>query len=378
MVNTGSRDEAPEKNGLAHFVEHALFKGTKKRKAYHIISRLEDVGGDLNAYTTKEETCIHASFLHDDYERAIELISDIVFHSSFPEKEITKEKEIILDEINAYKDNPPEQIYDDFEQMIFNNNPLSQNILGTPETIQSFIPADLKAFIKEMYNTNEIVLSSVGRIPFKKLVKYIEKYFGDLPANPRSWQRTSFSTYHPSHQSLSKNTWQSHCIIGNTAYDLNNEKRMGLHLLNNILGGPGMNSRLNLSLREKKGYSYNVESNYNPYSDSGTFSIYFGTDKKNLEKSIDTVYKEFKKLREKELGTLQLKKSKRQLLGQLAISSDNNENYMLNMAKSLLEYNRVDNLVEISAKIEAITSRDILKVANEILDPNQLSTLIHK
>jgi predicted Zn-dependent peptidase len=378
MVNTGSRDETPGKSGLAHFVEHALFKGTKKRKAYHIISRLEDVGGELNAYTTKEETCIHTSFLHDDYERAIELISDIVFHSNFPEKEITKEKEIILDEINGYKDNPPEQIFDDFEQLIFKNNPLAQNILGTPETVQSFTPPDLKTFIEEKYNTDEIVLSSVGRIPFKKLVKYVEKYFGDLPANQRTWQRARFSGYRQSHRKLSKNTWQSHCIIGNTAYDLNNEKRLGLHLLNNILGGPGMNSRLNLSLREKKGYSYNVESNYNPYSDSGNFCIYFGTDKKNLEKSIDTVYREFKKLREKELGILQLKKSKRQLLGQLAISSDNNENYMLNMAKSMLVYNRVDNLEEIAKKIESLTSGDILKVANEILDPDLLSSLIYK
>ncbi len=378
MINTGSRDESPEEAGMAHFIEHAVFKGTKKRKAYHIISRLEDVGGELNAYTTKEETCIHASFLYSEFDRAMELISDIMFHSTFPEREIEKEKEVIIDEINSYLDTPSEQIFDDFEELVYGSSPLARPILGKPEYIRSFTRKDVEQFILANYNTDEMVIAVVSNLPFTKVTKIFEKYFSVIPDNPRKKERISFSPsqYQPEQKTVEQDNNQAHCVIGNIAYDLKDERRLSLHLLNNILGGPGMNSRLNLSLREKNGYTYNVEANYSPYIDSGIFCVYFGTDKQHLNKSIDLAQREFKRMRETELGTLQLSKAKKQLLGQLAIGAENKESLMLSMAKSILVYNKVEDLQEISKKIEAITSRHLLDVANEILHPGKLSSLI--
>ena len=378
MVNTGSRDESPDEAGMAHFIEHAVFKGTKKRKAYHIISRLEDVGGELNAYTTKEETCIHASFLYSEFDRTMELISDIMFHSTFPEREIEKEKEVIIDEINSYLDTPSEQIFDDFEEMVYGSSPLARPILGKPESIRSFKRDDIEKFMAANYNTDEMVVAVVSSLPFTKVIKIFEKYFGPVPGNPRSKERISFSPAHykPEKKTVEHDNNQTHCIIGNIAYDLRDERRLSLHLLNNILGGPGMNSRLNLSLREKNGYTYNVEANYNPYIDSGIFCVYFGTDKQHLNKSIALAHREFKKMRETKLGTLQLSKAKKQLLGQLAIGAENKESLMLSMAKSMLVYNKVEGLDEISQKIEDITAFHLQEVANEILDPGELSKLV--
>ncbi|UCG28480.1 MAG: insulinase family protein, partial [Bacteroidales bacterium] len=344
IVHTGSRDELPEEHGLAHFIEHTIFKGTRKRKAYHILSRLEDVGGELNAYTTKEETCIYASCLKDDFGRAVDLISDILFHSTFPEKELAMEKEVIIDEINSYKDNPSELIFDDFEELIFRDQPIGRNILGSPDLIQGFSKEDILRFITRNYHTDEMVFCSVGNIPFNKVKKLFEKYFNPVEPNSRNEIRAKVKDYHPEKRILRKNTYQSHCIIGNIAYDLKDRRRTGLFLLNNILGGQGLNSRLNLSLREKNGYAYNVESSYSPYFDTGVISIYFGTDKKNLEKSIRLAYKEFDKLKKSRLGSLQMYKAKRQMIGQLARSAENHETLMLSMAKSYLIYNKVDGL----------------------------------
>ena len=378
ILNTGSRDEKEEEWGIAHYIEHVVFKGTTKRKAYHILSRMEDVGGELNAYTTKEETCIYTTFLDKDYKRALELISDITFNSVFPEKELEKEKEVILDEINSYKDSPSELIFDDFEELIFKNDPIGRNILGTPKHVKKFKRDDILNFIKNNYHTDQMVISSVGNIKFSKLVKMVEKFFGTIPENIRTTKRKKPNSYEARTQIMIKKTYQRHCVIGNIAYDLNDEKRIPLSLLTNILGGPGMNSRLNLTLRERHGLAYNIEANYTPYADTGVFSIYFGTDKGNLDKCLSLINKEMDLLCTHKLGSGQLKRAKNQMIGQIAISSENNENLMLNIAKSFLLYNRIDSLEELYQKVESITAEELLEVANEILNKDLLTTLMYK
>ena len=378
IINAGSRDEKENEHGIAHFIEHVIFKGTQKRKAYHILSRLDDVGGELNAYTTKEETCIYSSFLIQDFERAAELITDITFNSVFPKKEIEKEKEVIIDEINSYKDNPSELIFDEFEEVIFRDHPMGRNILGTPELLKSFTKNDIIRFINNNYHTDQIVFCSVGNITPKKIDKIVEKYLGILPGNRRSHERKPVDSYEPQTKIISRDTYQSHVMIGSPAYSFQHKDRLGLNLLNNLLGGPGMNSRLNLSLREKNGIAYNIESVYTPYDGTGVFSIYYGTDEENLDRSLNIVHKELKKLREKPLGILQLSKAVKQLKGQIAISTDNKENLMLGIGKSYLLYDKVDSLEIIYKKIDRITAKDLQRIANEILDEKDLSTLIYK
>jgi predicted Zn-dependent peptidase len=363
---------------MAHFIEHVIFKGTKKRKAYHVLSRLDDVGGELNAYTTKEETCIYASFLKQDYERAIELIQDITFYSPFPEKELAKEKEVIVDEINSYKDSPAELIFDEFEEMLYKNDPMGRNILGTKKKLKGFNEQMIRQFIKANYSTDQMVFCSVGNVSFKKVVKWAEKYLGEEPENLRELDSPAVNIYVPESQTIEKDTHQCHVIIGNVAYDFKHDKRLHLHLLNNLLGGPGMNSRLNMALREKNGIAYNVESNYAPYYGTGVFNIYFGTDEENLIRSFNIIDRELKLLREKPLGSLQLHKAIRQLKGQMTIGFDNRENLMLSMGKSYLLYDQVDSLDKVYAKIDAIKASDLQDIANEILNPNMLSYLINQ
>jgi predicted Zn-dependent peptidase len=377
IINAGSRDEKKEEHGLAHFIEHALFKGTCKRKAHHIINRLENVGGEINAYTTKEETCIYSSFLKDDLERSMDLTSDLVFNSTFPEKELKKEREIIIDEINSYKDSPSELIFDEFEELVFKDDPLGRNILGTSKYLRKFSAHNIRKFISNNYHTNQIVFSVVGDYDFKKVTRLAEKYLGGIEANLSNKDRILTNNYQPLIRKVKKNTHQAHCIMGNLAYGLKHHNRLGLVLLNNLIGGPGMNSKMNIALREKSGYAYNTESFYSSYTETGLFGVYFGTDKENLFKCIDLVMKEFEKLRKNKLGQIQLNKAKRQLLGQIAISSENKENYMLVMGKSMLVFDKVDSLEEISMKIDAITENIILEIANEILHPEKLSTLIY-
>jgi len=378
ILNTGSRDELPEEQGIAHFIEHVIFKGTKKRKAYHIISRIEDVGGELNAYTTKEETAVYATFLNEHYDRSMELISDIIVNSNFPAKELEKEKEVVIEEINSYKDSPSELIFDEFDELLFDGHPIARNILGSPKLVKSFNRDKIFKFLSNNYHTDEMVLSSVGNIPFEKFLLLSEKYFSEIPTKERSVPRLLFNHYNPSTREISKNTFQSHCVIGNIAYNAQNDKRMGMVLLNNILGGQSMNSRLNLALRERNGIAYNVESNYTAFSDTGQFNVYFGTDREQLERAIKLVYKEFKLLKEKKLGTLQLSKAKKQLIGQIAISSENRDDLMLTLGKSFLLYNKVDSLPKIYKKIEAITNSQLLEIANEIFLEEAISVLIYK
>jgi predicted Zn-dependent peptidase len=377
IINTGSRDETPVEHGLAHFIEHMLFKGTRKRKAYHILSRLEDVGGELNAYTTKEETSVHASFLTEDYERAVELISDVTFNSVFPEKEIEKEKDVVIEEINSYLDNPAELIFDDFEELIFCNQPIGRNILGTPESVRSFSQQTISDFIAANFNTYQMVFCSVGNISDEKILRLFKEHFShiapknvDLRPN-RSW------LYKPASITKKMNTFQNHCIIGNLAYDLKDKRRMSMFLLNNILGGQGLNSRLNLSLREKNGLAYNVESSYSPYYDTGIFSVYFGTDSQYLSKSISIAMAEMKKLRTSKLGAIQLSKAKNQIKGYLARGYENHESLMLSLGKSLLVFNKIESIENICDKIDAVTASDLLETANNIFEPSKLSTLIY-
>jgi predicted Zn-dependent peptidase len=355
-----------------------VFKGTAKRKAFYILSRLDDVGGELNAYTTKEETAIHASVLKKDFERAVELISDITFSSVFPEKEIEKEKDVVIEEINSYLDTPAELIFDDFEEMIFSGQPLGRNILGTPDSVKSFSQKTLKEFVAANYSTNEIVFCSVGNIPDEMILKLTEKYLGSVSAKKRTGRTSSKWLYKPAMVTKKMDTYQNHCIIGNVAYNLKDKRRIGMFMLNNILGGQGLNSRLNLSLREKNGLAYNVESGYNPYSDTGAFSIYFGTDSQNLGKSISIAKSELNKLMNARLGTIQLNKAKNQIKGYLARGYENHESLMLSLGKSLLVFNKIDTLKDTCKKIDAVTSSELLEIANEIFEPSQLSTLIYK
>jgi predicted Zn-dependent peptidase len=378
FINTGSRDELLEEHGLAHLIEHMLFKGTFKRKAYYILSRMEDVGGEINAYTTKEETCIHATFFNHYYGRALELISDIAYNSAFPGNELKKEREIILDEINSYKDSPSDLIFDEFEELLYDGNPLARNILGSEEALKSFSPGQIWNFITRNFSTDQMVVSSVGSIDFKELIKLFEVYF-NIPMMRRSNLRRAVTYNHKSaFKKLERNTFQAHCIIGNLAYKVTDDRRLTLYLLNNYLGGPGMNSRLNLALRERKGYAYTVDSLYTTYTDTGNITIYFGTDKILIEKCIQIILKELEYLRENLLSQIKLQKVKKQVLGHIAISSENNENHMLSMGKSLMIFNKVDSLKEISNKIEAVNSRQMLEVANDVFDANRLSYLIYK
>jgi predicted Zn-dependent peptidase len=378
ILNTGSRDESDEEHGIAHFIEHCIFKGTKTRKAYHVLSRMEDVGGELNAYTTKEETALYATFLTEYYPRAAELLNDILFNSTFPEKELKREKEVVVEEINSYKDSPSDLIFDDFDELVFDGHPIARNILGTFESVRRFDQEDIFNFIRNNYHTDEMVISSVGNIPFQKLVQLCDRYFGKAPLNSRGFKREKFSGYRPGERTVNKETFQTHCMVGNIAYDSIHPSRIVMILLNNLLGGQGMNSRLNLALRERKGMAYNIESSYNAFSDTGLFNVYFGTDNDNFEKALQVVYSEFNLLRQKKLGTLQLIKAQKQLIGQLAIAGENHEDLMLSIGKTFLFYNQVDPFSVVFKKIEAITAEQIQEVANEILDPAQMSCLIYR
>jgi len=378
MVNTGTRDEELHENGIAHLIEHMIFKGTSRRKAYHVISFLENVGCDLNAYTTKEETCIHATFLNPWYDRAAELFADVAFHSVFPAKELEKEKEVILDEINSYKDVPSEEIFDEFENILYKNHSLGRNILGTADTIRQISRNDLLRFVKKNYDTGEFVIASVGNISFEKLKRIIQKHFAEIPVLKRSSKRPEFKSYQPATIYEKRNNYLSHCLIGNIAYPYDHPKKTALILLNNILGGPGMNSRLNLNIREKYGFAYNIESQYTNYSDTGWFGVYLGTDPESTAKAIQLVYKELSKLRNEKLGVLQLARAKQQLIVQLAISLESGLQEALSVARAFLLKNEAEPISSIIQAINNVSSSDLLQVANDIFEPAHLSQLVYE
>jgi len=379
VINAGSRDETESEFGIAHFIEHTLFKGTTKRKAFHLLSRMENVGGEVNAFTTKEETCIYTSFMPTYYGRAAELLSDVCFNATFPEKEIEKEKEVIIDEINSYKDEPHEEIYDEFEEHLFQGHELAHNILGSQDSVKSFSRADIKQFTAKHYIYNNIVICSVGNIQFNKLINIIQKYFSDT-ANEQALQshRERFISYKPFNIIKEKAVSHTHCLMGCEAYSSNDNKRITLMLLDNLLGGPAMNSRLSLQIREKYGYSYNIGSGYTPFSDTGVFNIYVSCDNGNIYRTIDLINAELKKLRDIKLGTLQLTRAKSQMMGQIAISFESNLNEMLSIGKSLIIFNNVDTLEKVFSRINAVTSENIIEIANELFSSGNISTLIYK
>lgn len=376
VVNSGSRDERPSEYGIAHFTEHALFKGTERRKAYQVNCRLENLGGELNAYTTKEDTTLYATTLRHDFSRAVELISDVIFRSTYPEKELRKEREVIADEINTYKDSPSERIYDDFEDMIFAGSELGHNILGSKASIHRISTAEIKSFVGRTYTTDQMVFSSIGNFSAKSAQAVAERYLSDFQPTKREYQRIVPAVYEAFDKRISRHTHQSHGIIGTRGYGITDERRLPLALLVNILGGPSANSLLNLLLREKYGLSYNVEASYTPYSDSGIVGIYFSSDHANTEQCIELIEEEIARLRGELITPRRLQVAKRQFVAQMAISMESNEGYMLGAGKSFLLYKDIDTLEEAYKKVMAISAEQIMEVAKDSFA--NLSRLIYK
>ena len=375
MLDIGSRDELPHQQGLAHFWEHMAFKGTKKRNAYHILNTLERVGGELNAYTTKEKICFHASVLKEYFEKAFEVLVDITFNPTFPEKHIEREKGVILEEMAMYHDSPEDSIQDDFDTLIFANHSLGTNILGTAETVSTFTQPDLQNFITHNLDSERIVVSSVGNLPFAKVVKLAEKYLSDIQITHTNRTRLSPNGYQPQHQQVKRTITQAQVALGRRAYGLTHDKRLPLYMLVNHLGGPSMNSRLNLIVREKYGLAYAVDAQYTPYLDTGFFGVYFGTEPRKLNKTLSLVHKELQLLREKTISATQLHYIKKQLMGQLAMSEEGNLNFMLMMAKSILDVQRIESLPDIFAQIETISASQLQEIAQEIFDESQFCSL---
>ena len=376
-IDAGTRDEEVGQQGMAHFVEHLLFKGTEKRRAWHILNRMEHVGGDLNAYTNKEETVVYSAFLVEHFPRAVELLSDIVFHSTFPQAEIDKEVEVIIDEIQSYEDSPAELIFDDFEELLFPDHPLGRNILGKPDVLRSFKSEDALRFTSRHYRPQNMIFFVQGDVDFKQVIRLVEKSSARLEENAFTMERKRPQVYVPQSLTLHRDTHQAHVMIGGRAYDAHNEKRTALYLLNNILGGPGMNSRLNVALRERSGLVYQVEANLTSYTDTGVFSIYFGTEHEDVDRCIRLVRKELKRLCDKPLTDAQLRAAKKQIIGQIGVARDNAESTALGMAKTFLHYGKVDDPKELFQRIETLSAKELWEVSNEMFAEDYLSTLIY-
>jgi len=375
ILDIGSRDENPHQQGLAHFWEHMAFKGTKKRRAFHIINRLESVGGELNAYTTKEKICFYASVLDKYFESAIELLTDITFRSVFPGRQIDNERKVILEEMAMYYDSPDDAIQDDFDELIFGKHQLGRNILGNPQSVKSFKQTDFREFLDEHLNTDRIIFSCVGNLSIQKIRRLADKYLGSLPRFTGRTQRLHFDQYNPLRKSKERAVTQAHCGIGRSAFSLTDENRIPFFILTNLLGGPAMNSRLNLNLREKHGLVYAIEASYTPYIDTGLFGIFFGTDPNQIDRSIAKVLGELKILRERPLGTLQLQRAKEQLIGQLAMAEENNMQLMLMMGKSLLDLDTITAFDTLTAKIKSVSAARLQDLAKEMFSENDLSIL---
>lgn len=381
-IKVGTRNEHPSLNGIAHMTEHMLFKGTATRSSVRINNYLESLGGELNAYTTKEETVIQATVLKEDLAKAVELLCDLAFNSKFPEKELEKEKEVILEEIKSYKDSPSELIFDDFEEELFGGHPLAGNILGTPKSLKRISTKDIKEFTALNYRPENMSFSIVADLPAEKCEKLVKRYFGNNEKISDSIDSIVAEPISPciggTVKVISKRSYQTHCVIGGRAYSFYDRRRLPLAILTNILGGPALNSKLNQLLREKHALAYSVDASYTPFTDTGVFSVYFGTDKSNLDKCIVLVKKEFNLLKDREISERKLKAAKKQLLGQLAVSMDNAESQCLNIGKSLLVFGKVEPIEEIRNKIEKITANEIFETANEIFSEDNLITLIYK
>ena len=394
QINAGTRNEEPGEEGLAHFCEHVTFKGTERRKAWHILNSLESVGGDLNAYTNKEGTVYYSAILKEHIARAVDLLTDIVFHSVYPQAEIDKEVEVICDEIESYNDSPAELIYDEFENIIFKGSPLGHNILGTAEQVRSFKTEDALRFTRKLYQPDNAIFFAYGDIDFKKLVRLLKKSFLSEERRVKSEkinspeaqaqfniQHSTFNTQHSFEGQtivMQKNTHQAHVMIGTRAYDVNDSRRMPLYLLNNMLGGPGMNAKLNLALREHNGLVYTVESTMVAYGDTGIWSIYFGCDEHDVKRCLRLVRKELDKFMQKPLSDAQLKAAKKQIKGQVGVACDNRENFALDFGKSFLHYGWEKNVDRLYEQVDEITAEQIQTVAQELFDKDRLTTLIFR
>ena len=387
QINAGTRNEEPGEEGLAHFCEHVTFKGTERRKAWHILNCLESVGGDLNAYTNKEGTVYYSAILKEHIARAVDLLTDIVFHSVYPQTEIDKEVEVICDEIESYNDSPAELIYDEFENIIFKGSPLGHNILGTAEQVRSFKTEDALRFTRKLYRPDNAIFFAYGDIDFKKLVRLLKKSFLSEERRVKSEKfnspeaQTQFNIQHSFEGQtivMQKNTHQAHVMIGTRAYDVNDSRRMPLYLLNNMLGGPGMNAKLNLALREHNGLVYTVESTMVAYGDTGIWSIYFGCDEHDVKRCLRLVRKELDKFMQKPLSEVQLKAAKKQIKGQVGVACDNRENFALDFGKSFLHYGWEKNVDRLYEQVDEITAEQIQAVAQELFDKDRLTTLIFK
>ena len=414
QINAGTRNEEPGEEGLAHFCEHVTFKGTERRKAWHILNCLESVGGDLNAYTNKEGTVYYSAILKEHIARAVDLLSDIVFHSVYPQAEIDKEVEVICDEIESYNDSPAELIYDEFENILFKGSPLGHNILGTAEQVRAFKTEDALKFTQKLYRPDNAIFFAYGDIDFKKLVKLLQRALADdksvgklaeekLPQISQITQISRDENSIAEEKSVSsvksvgpknypsvrdeiagqtivmqKNTHQAHVMIGTRAYDVNDDRRMPLYLLNNMLGGPGMNAKLNLALREHNGLVYTVESTMVAYGDTGVWSIYFGCDEHDVKRCLRLVRKELDKFMLKPLSEAQLKAAKKQIKGQIGVACDNRENFALDFGKSFLHYGWEKNVDRLYEQVDEITAEQIQAVAKELFDKDRLTTLIFR
>lgn len=377
VLDIGSRDERAGEEGIAHFWEHMVFKGTSRRKSFHILNRLDAVGGELNAFTTKEKIAFHASVLADYFEKAIDLLTDITFDSVFPEKQIEKERNVILEEMAMYLDSPEDAIQDEFDHVVFDHHPLGNNILGTVDSVKRFKRKDFNRFVDNNMNTERVIFAVVGPLGFGKVKRLAEKYLKDIPHRRGNRIRLPFSDYRAKFKEFKKPITQSQSAIGRTAYPMTHERRLPFYLLTNILGGPAMNTRLNMGLREKYGWVYAIDASYASYADTALFAIFFGTDPKFLRKCQNEVFKELRKLKEKQMGVIQLHRAKEQFVGQMAMAEENNLSMMLMMGRSLLDFNRIESMETTFNKVQAVDAALIMDMANEIFDFEQMSMLTY-
>jgi predicted Zn-dependent peptidase len=377
ILDIGSRDENPQQYGIAHFWEHMAFKGTSRRKAYHIINSLDSVGGELNAYTTKEKICFYASVLDSFDDKAVELLADITFNATFPEKQLEKERQVILEEMAMYQDTPEDSIQDEFDEIVFEGHSMAHNILGTSENVKSFTKKDFTGFIKNNIDTGRIVVTFVSNLPLKRIKKLANKHFTSVVNQKSDKKRIPLTSYKAEHVTKDREILQAHFALGKPAFSINNEKRIPFAMLVNLLGGPGMNSRLNLALRERLGYVYGIDAQYHAYTNTGLLSFLFATEKKNLKRSINVVHREIKKLKDTQLGKVQLHSLKEQMMGHLAMSAENNVGMMLSYGKSLLDLGRINSIDTVFKKIQDVTAQELIELANQELDVDAMSTLTY-
>jgi len=376
MLDIGSRDETTKNQGIAHFWEHMAFKGTHKRKSFHILNRLESLGGELNAFTDKEKILFYASIRDVYFERALELLTDITFDSIFPKSQIEKERQVILEEMSMYHDDPEDSLQDEFDSVIFSDHPLGMNILGTDKTVGSFKRKNFTDFVKEHLDTRKVVFSCVGNIPMVRVIELAEKHLGRIPKSTSRIKRKKFIGYTPKQVTLQRPVKQARCAMGRASYSFTDEKRSPFYMLTTILGGSGMNSRLNLALREKHGFVYSIGAQFVPFTDTGLFVISFGTEPSQMKKSIELVKLELQKLRDEPLGVKQLSSSKEQILGQIAMAEENNISFMMMMARNLLDQGRVTSLEEIFDRVKNTSALQLQELANEMFNEKRLSYLI--